>query len=320
MYRIPDRIKHFAVLASTAGLPKPLRIAARTRLLSSFQLAKARRADVLVIVHPKSGGTWFRIMLSRLYQMKYGLPARQIVKSDELYNRNHSLPRFLFTNGHYTYEGTVKELFSGGAPGPDFDRKKAIFLARHPCDVAVSWYLQFTKRISAHKKELINHTLEHPVRRDEISMWDFVTHEELGLPALIEFLNAWERDISRMSHGLIVRYEDFRTHPEATLKRVTDFIGEGFTDDEIQEAVDFASFDNLRKLEHTNYFRNSGMSLINANDPDTFKVRRGKVGGYRDYFTAEQIAQMEDMVRTRLSPALGYAESGIGLGQVADGG
>ena len=213
MYRIPDRIKHFAVLASTAGLPKPLRIAARTRLLSSFQLAKARRADVLVIVHPKSGGTWFRIMLSRLYQMKYGLPARHIVKSDELYNRNHALPRFLFTNGHYTYEGAVKECFNSGPSEAEFDRKKAIFLARHPCDIAVSWYLQFTKRISAHKKELINHTLEHPVRGDGISMWDFVTHEELGLPALIEFLNAWERDISRMSHGLIVRYRGFADAP-----------------------------------------------------------------------------------------------------------
>ncbi len=46
MYRIPDRIKHFAVLAPTVGLPKPPRIAARTRLLSGFQMAKVRRGQV----------------------------------------------------------------------------------------------------------------------------------------------------------------------------------------------------------------------------------------------------------------------------------
>jgi hypothetical protein len=35
-------------------------------------------------------------------------------------------------------------------------------------------------------------------------------------------------------------------------------------------------------------------------------VRRAKVGGYRDYFTPEQAAELEDLVNSRLSPTFGY--------------
>ena len=33
---------------------------------------------------------------------------------------------------------------------------------------------------------------------------------------------------------------------------------------------------------------------------------RGKVGGFRGYFTDDQVAIMEEMVRDRLSPTFGY--------------
>jgi hypothetical protein len=48
------------------------------------------------------------------------------------------------------------------------------------------------------------------------------------------------------------------------------------------------------------------MRLKDRNDPSTYKVRRGKVGGYRDYFTPEQAEELEQFVYTRLSPAFGY--------------
>ena len=62
-------------------------------------------------------------------------------------------------------------------------------------------------------------------------------------------------------------------------------MGETFSDEEIDEAVDFGSFDNLRALESKGFFRQGGLTLRNPDDPESFKVRRAKVGGYRDYFT-----------------------------------
>ncbi|MFQ5467754.1 MAG: hypothetical protein ACE5DS_06415, partial [Kiloniellaceae bacterium] len=91
MYRIPDRARFFTAVAATAALPAPMRIAARSRLLRSLYRANARHADLIFICHPKSGGTWFRVMLSRLYHVRYGLPPERIVKSDEFYNRDRAL-------------------------------------------------------------------------------------------------------------------------------------------------------------------------------------------------------------------------------------
>jgi hypothetical protein len=62
----------------------------------------------------------------------------------------------------------------------------------------------------------------------------------------------------------------------------------------------------LRKLESDGFFRQGGLTLRNAQDPESFKVRRAKVGGFRDYFTPEQVAEIEELMRRHLSPTLGY--------------
>ena len=52
--------------------------------------------------------------------------------------------------------------------------------------------------------------------------------------------------------------------------------------------------------------RQGGLKRRDASDPNSFKVRRGKVGGYRDYFPDEQVAELEALMAEKLSPSLGY--------------
>ena len=310
MLRLSDGVKKWSILAPTAVLPTPWRVAVRERLLARLELAKARRAGLIIIAHPKSGNTWLKAMLSRLYQVRYDLPASLLGNTDELANRNPAIPRFAATNGCYSYEGSVGRALSPESPDPALRGTPTLLLARNPLDIAVSWYFQFTKRQSAQKQELINHSIEHPIDRRTIEMWDFVRHSDIGLPFLIDYLNDWERKLSGRDRALLVRYEDLRSEPAETLKRITELMGEDFSDEEIGEAVEFGSFDNLRKLETSGFFRQGGMSLRNPDDPETFKVRRGKVGGYRDYFTPEQVAELEELTFSRLSPTFGYGPEG----------
>lgn len=308
---LPDRLQHVAIIGSTAPLPRPLRLASREAWLARFQLAKARRADVIVVPHPKTGGTWLRVMLARLYQRKYGLPERRVVKSDEFARRDAALPRFLFTNGHYTYEGAVGRWIEEAGPGATLAEKKVVLLARHPADVAVSWHLQFTRRMKPYKRELIERRLRHPIDAARISLWDFVRHEELGLPGVIEFFNVWERRLARLPSSLLLRYEDLRAEPARELARLVRFLGEDFGAEAIDEAVSFGSFENLRALERDGFFRNSGLSPRKSRGSSLAKVRRGKVGGYRDSFEAEQLAWIDSLVAERLSPSLGYGPGGV---------
>ena len=151
--------------------------------------------------------------------------------------------------------------------------------------------------------------LGQPVDRNSIDMWTFVRHSEIGLPSLIEFLNYWEKALGSLDKTLITSYEALRADPAGVLRQITTLMGDEFSDAEIQEAVEFGAFDNLRKLESEGFFRSGGLTLRNAADPESFKVRRAKVGGYRDYFTPEQAAELEALVRERLSPGLGYNSS-----------
>jgi hypothetical protein len=81
----------------------------------------------------------------------------------------------------------------------------------------------------------------------------------------------------------------------------------------------------MRKMEAQNYFWRSGsrVQARDTSDPNTYKVRKAKVGGYRDYFDDEQIAAIDAMVNERLTPAFGYTdkesqpEAEVGAGSVA---
>jgi Sulfotransferase domain len=306
MLQISDGVKKWSVLVPTAALPTAWRVAARRRALARLELAKARRTGLLIIGHPKSGNTWLRTMLSRLYQVRHGLPASLIVTSDELARRNPAIPRISATNGHYSYEGAVGAALAPDAADTPLRRKPIVFLARHPCDIGVSWFFQFTRRQSTHKQELINHFIDHPIDRRTVAMWDFVRHSDIGVPFLIDYLNTWEKNVAHLPRAIVVRYEDLRAKPRETLRRIALLMGETFADAELEEAVAFGAFDNLKNLERQGFFRQGGLTLRNPKDPESFKVRRAKVGGYRDYFTEPQVAELEDLVRTRLSPTLGY--------------
>ncbi len=305
---LSHRAKRRTVLSATALLPRPLRVALGRRLLSHLELERARRARLIIIGHPKSGNTWLRTMLSRLYQVRLGMTSDFTVKADELALRNPAAPRLLATNGYYSYEGVIGEALAQDAPGSDIRHRNIVLLARNPADIAVSWYYQFTQRQSARKRELVNAFIEHPIDRDSVTLWEFVRHSDIGLPSLIDFLNVWERRLARLENAIIVRYEDLRADPARELRRIAALMGETFSDEELAGAVEWTSFENLKKLEVAGHFRSGGIQLLDPNDPTTRKVRRGKVGGYRDDFDPQQVEELEELIATRLSPTFGYGK------------
>jgi alcohol sulfotransferase len=68
----------------------------------------------------------------------------------------------------------------------------------------------------------------------------------------------------------------------------------------------------MKKLEEKEAFASSGRRLVpgDRKNPDSFKVRRAKVGGYRDYFDDDQITEIDRFVRESLSPIYRYEVEG----------
>ena len=93
---------------------------------------------------------------------------------------------------------------------------------------------------------------------------------------------------------LVVRYEDLHDRPEAELRRVLEFVGVAeVADAVVAEAVAFASFDNMRRLEEADAFGSDRLRPGRVGDHDSYKTRRGVVGGHRDELTPDQIARLD---------------------------
>jgi len=139
------------------------------------------------------------------------------------------------------------------------------------------------------------------------STWDFVLDKEAGVPRIVEYFNGWAQAIPELKDVLVVRYEDMRTDPGVVLAKIMEFTGTAVTAEQVREAVDFAAYDNMKKMEQDKFFKGSGARVKpgDKDNPQSFKVRKAKVGGYRDYFTDEQCEQLQQMV-AQLDPMFGY--------------
>lgn len=289
-----QRIARAGIWALTATFPKKQRIALRRDWRARLDNRLVLAADAVVLSRAKSGRTWLRAMLSRLYQQHYGLADAQLLEYDNFHRQQAAIPVIAMTHGH-----GLDQLARDARRGPALRAMPTVFLIRDPRDVAVSEYFQATRRASGYKREL--YSVE-----GELSLFEFVMQAPPGLPAICDYLNHWHRELKSWDQVLRLNYEQMRAEPETELTRLTEFLGAPFSADEIAEAVEFASFESLKRKERDNYFNNSRLQAKDVEDPDSFKVRRGKVGGYRDYFEAEQLAKIDQFVRERLDPELGY--------------
>ena len=279
-------------------LPPQRRKATERWLRGHEEYRRLQQADWVFVSWGKSGRTWLRVMLSRAYQLKAGLSEDELLDFDNFRKLDSSLPAVFFTHNNYLgdYTGVLE-------PQDQFAGKRIVLLVRDPLDVAVSQYFQWKFRMRPNKK-FIN---AYPPHGADIDIWNFVINKEYGVPRIVDFLNGWARAIPALRDVLVVRYEDTREDPERVLAQILDFTGTPVTAAVVKAAVEFANYDNMKKMEQTKFFRSSGSRVKpgDENNPQSFKVRKGKVGGYRDYFTDEQCAHLEQLA-SGLDPMFGY--------------
>ena len=84
-------------------------------------------------------------------------------------------------------------------------------------------------------------------------------------------------------------------------------------DDVLRSAVEFGRFENMQRLEREATFDAHNKRLVarHPDDPNSYKTRKGEVGGYRDYLAAEEIAYLEERIAALQPRELGYLEPGV---------
>jgi hypothetical protein len=267
-------------------------------MFTSFKLARTlpryRNADVLVLSIGKSGRTWLRVLLNKYLSLRYGLE----FSINDMSKHDGALPSVIYAHELWMHHSEAKlwQYLSGKHIIPDgmLFSKKAVLLARDPRDVVVSLFFQVTKRRKGKKNAM------------DCEIGEFIKHKKYGVNNMVKVLNRWRKRLREHHEFILLRYEDMHRDTLGELKRVLGFIGMPDVDlDMAREAVDFASFKNMKRMETGGEFDNYALSPADPSDPESYKVREGVVGGYVNHLTREQAGMIEAEMRN-LDAFFGY--------------
>ncbi|HBH35120.1 MAG TPA: hypothetical protein DDW45_01550 [Gammaproteobacteria bacterium] len=253
------------------------------------------RADAFVVSVPKSGRTWLRAFLSKyLVELKEqqielfaASPVQKIRYTHDLWEHRVARHRYVRVRGKWLIPPLQRR------------NKPKVLIVRDPRDLMVSLYFQLTKRNSSFSGTLS----------------ELLVDEKFGIERVAETMNFWYREWQRLDNFLMIRYEDAKVDDAATFRRVLEFLNVKFDEAVFQESLKFSKFDNMKKIEKSGRVDKKLVSYIgkevlapgNIDDPESYKVRKGKVGNYKEYMSDADLAVVTEVMK-KLNPAFGYSE------------
>jgi len=249
----------------------------------------------IILSIPKSGRTWIRTFLYAYFCKRYG---REFTLEPEHYGEP-GIPRLIFSHDLFEHrtKGDLWDRIRGKylVPKKELRRAKIILLVRDPRDCFVSLYVQMTRRDPGAPSDF-----------KQKSISDLLRDKEFGICAIVKTMNDWLNEFSGRDDFTIIRYESLREAPAENFRYLLAILGETTPDTSIfQDALDFSRFDNMQKLEAAGAFDSKILRPGDVRDPESFKVRRGKIGGYREYLSTEDQEYAADAL-TKLDSRFGY--------------
>ena len=254
----------------------------------------AAEADAFLCSYPKSGRTWLRYVLSHYLDEVHALGA-----DIDLQTTFSLVPNFdgdpvrgipAFRAGPASGRAPMVLVSHLRPSRPLFRDRPVIFMTRDPRDVVVSAFYHATE----HKKRFAG------------TMEAFLAHPELGLPAFVAYHGRWGAALLQRPH-VVVTYEALTAESVATVRRIVDFLGWPVDVAAIEKAVAMSSFDRMRRAE-----MRSGVPghAYDRGNEEALRVRKGRIGGFRDDLSDAQARLVLDRVSAGLPPRvhrlLGY--------------
>src|SRR6266403_1705557 len=286
--------------ATEKRLSRSFRLAPRlTRRNFSSRASELSGGKAIILSVPKSGRTWLRAFLCAYFCKRFGLEFT--LRMDR--HHDQRIPRVVFSHDLFEHrtKGDRWDRLRGKylVPRRELNRAKIILLARDPRDCFVSLYLQLTKRDP-----------NAPIKLRQKTVSEMLRDRRFGMHAIINAMNDWINEFSGRDNFSLIRYEAMRASPAEHFRDLLAVLGESSAEANIfQGALEFSRFENMQKLEAAGAFDSNILHPGDVRDPESFKVRRGKVGGYREYLSIQDQEYAAHEL-AKLDPRFGY-----GLGE-----
>lgn len=242
-------------------------------LLNRIYRRLSKIDNAVVVSFPKAGRTWLRLMLDQAG---------------------------IFV--HYTHAGADHRhcIHMDNLPQikEKIRNKRVLFMIRDPRDTAVSGYFQASKRLNIYHGQL----------------HDFIRDPHHGIEKIIRFNLAWLDAAASFRAFSLISYEQLHADTARELERACHFLsGKKMAEHKILKAVEYGRFENMRALESSSAGNANYGGALNPgsnDDQDSFKTRRGKAGGWHDYFSSDDEAYANTILKKydyagRIEEALG---------------
>lgn len=259
-------------------------------------------ADIneFIVSFPKCGRTWLRVLLGAALAKAQG----ESVESTVSAWLDGDIVHIGDKNVMYTHAFAPRPLLPVEAMQYFADYlqdKRKVFIARDPRDTVVSYYFQRIKRRQDNPGTM------------PTEIGAFVRDPHVGIERIITFFNIWAEELRRSEEALLVSYEDLHYQPHETLEAILEFFtGKKFEREILEFAVDFAAFENMRKMEAGQHFVASDrLRAADVNDPQSYKTREGKIGSYEKYLSPADVEFMNERISAMLHPDMGYQKPGV---------
>lgn len=233
--------------------------------------------QVYIISYPKSGRTWLRVLLGKALCDRFGLDKKWLL-STHILTRQAGILSTLFTHDS---SDTGKSWTQLETDKSRYRNKKVVFLVRDPKDLIVSSYFHHTKR-----KNKFNGTIS-----------EFIRSDGYGIRKIIGFYKIWFENQTLPKDFLLLRYENLHEDAASCLRSLLAFIeAPPMPEKIVSDAVEFSSFENMRKMEMSSNFQRTSMKPGDPGDESSYKVRQGKIGGYVNYLSEEDIEFLDRII------------------------
>lgn len=245
--------------------------------------------DVAFVSFPKCGRTWLRLLIGHLLTEAGEGEDREL---DGLFDTQaltaplQNWPTITFSHDDWPQWKAPHELTTDKTL---YKGKIVVLLVRDIRDVLVSHFFQLRLREG---------------RADQYATLSQYLRGAVGsTDSFLAFYNNWWAARSTPRQFELLRYEDLHRDPDGQLGALLSRLGCPQPDPRaLRNAVAACELSKLR--ERAKASRLPALAPTSS-DPESHKFRRGLVGGYRDYLTAEDEAFLAYKVR-QLEPAYEY--------------
>ncbi len=242
--------------------------------------------DSFVVSYPKCGRTWLRVLLLKYIASQSGFQDASYGKS-YVRSPGNKIVKFEHDQGSWVpAPPQIKKLHFNTRK---YAEKSVLFLIRDPRDVVVSsWY--------------------HLKYRENIFSGDlstFIRDDLVGIDKIIAFMNLWADNLTLLKNVLIVSYEELRKDTPYFFGKVLDFLEISNDTKLVRETVVAVSFERMKKIEQDNSHVDPWLRVGSRNNIlEASKIRKGKVGGYKNELSVNDIEFLDNVIRKKMSSKL----------------